>query len=717
MPGSAGIVLTLNKANPVNVVHPAKVWQRLHHMPRESRDSLFLLVVIAWVLLPQADNLPLWCSLGAAAVLLWRGYLAVQQRPLPRKIWLLLLLGLTLVATYLSYKTVLGRDPGVTLLVVLLGLKTLEMRARRDAFVVFFLGFFCMLSNFFYSQSLLTAASMLLGLLGLLTVLVNAHMPVGNPPLMQAAKTAGWMTLLGAPVMVVLFLLFPRMAPLWGMPSDAMAGRSGLSSSMEVGTIAKLALDESVALRIRFDNNAVPPAQSLYFRGPVLSTFDGRQWLPLRANLPSRFALPAELEVSGRPIGYEVTMEPNSRPWIFVLDAASQSPAIPGFRADMQADLQWLANRPVTDLLRYRATSFPDFRHGPRQQVLGLQDYLDLPPGFNPRTLALAAELRRDPRYSNAGADVLVPAVMERLRTGGFSYPLEPGLFGANSADEFWFDKKAGFCEHIASGFVILMRALDIPARIVTGYQGGDRNNVDGYWTVRQSDAHAWTEVWQNGVGWVRVDPTSAVAPGRTGAFERLAAPQGIVGQTFGPYINSQFTNRIRATWEAVNNRWNQQVLNYTQGRQLDLMKSLGFTAPSWEDLAQLLIAVVVLVSSVGALWSYWERSQTDPWLRLLGRARKKLAAAGIASTIATTPRQLALLLEARQGRIKPVHTWLLALEAQRYAAVSGLSPAQAGNKPARPALATLQRQFSRLPWPRPAPLQTGIAKKLKPSL
>lgn len=182
---------------------------RLNALPRDSRDTLFLLAVIAWVLLPQAANLPLWCSAMAVATLLWRGWLAFSARALPSKWWLLGLSALAVGATLLTHRTLLGRDAGVTLIVILLALKTLELRAKRDAFVIFFLGFFTMLTNFFYSQSLLTAISMLLGLLGLLTALVNAHMPVGKPSLRQAAKTAGWMALLGAPVMVVLFLLFP----------------------------------------------------------------------------------------------------------------------------------------------------------------------------------------------------------------------------------------------------------------------------------------------------------------------------------------------------------------------------------------------------------------------------------------------------------------------------------------------------------------------------
>ena len=665
----------------------------LRALPREGRDTMFLLGVMAWVLLPQAARLPLWCSAGAGAVLLWRGWLALGARPLPRRLLLALLLALTLAATYATHGTLLGRDAGVTLLVVLLALKTLELRARRDAFVVFFLGFFCMLSNFFYSQSLLTAVNMVLGLLGLLTALVNAHMPVGRPPLAQAARTAGAMALLGAPVMLVLFMLFPRMAPLWGMPSDAMTGRSGLSASMEVGTIATLALDDSVAMRIKFEGET-PPQRELYLRGPVLSSFDGRQWLPLRASLPNRYALPADLQVSGQPVPYEVTLQPTNRPWLFLLEASTQSPVLPGYRTVMQDDLQWMTNRPITDQVRYKASSHPNFSHGPKQQVLGLQEFVDLPPGFNPRTLALASEIRRDPRYAQADSAALVQVALDRLRTGGYRYTLEPGVYGRDTADEFWFDRKEGFCEHIASSFVILMRALDIPARIVTGYQGGEMNSVDGFWVVRQSDAHAWTEVWQAGRGWMRVDPTSAVSPGRTGAFQRLALPRGAVAQVFGNF-SPNLAVQIRATWEAVNNAWSQWVLNYTQGRQFDLLKSIGFETPGWEDLAMLLTSVIVLASVAGGGWAWWERSQHDPWIRLLIQARKRLAKAGIDSTPATSPRQLARQVLQKYGsQGQPLHDWLMKLEMQRYAAPSATPKSQARE------LGLMNQQLRRLSGP-----------------
>ena len=675
----------------------------LSHLPRDTRDTLFVLAVIAWVIAPLTPELPLWCSLLSTAVMVWRGMLAWRGQPLPSKWWLVGLLALCLGATLISFKTLLGRDAGVTMVVVLLALKTLELRARRDAFVVFFLGFFLILTHFFYSQSLLTAAAMLVALLGLLTALVNAHMPVGKPPLWQAARLAGGMALLGAPIMVLLFVLFPRMAPLWGLPSDAMTGRSGLSASMTVGNIASLALDGSVAMRVRFEG-AAPPQSALYFRGPVLSHFDGRAWQARPSPLPNRLRLPADLQVAGAPIRYQITLEPNRLPWLLVLDATPQAPALVGKTARMTRELQWILDQPVTDLLRYDVQSYPEFQHGPRQRVPGLEEYLALPNGFNPRTLQLAAEWQRDPRYARSSNAQWVDVALQRLRNDGYRYTLEPGVFGQHSADEFWFDRKAGFCEHIASSFVILMRALNVPARIVTGYQGGEKNSVDDFWTVRQSDAHAWTEVWLEGQGWQRVDPTSAVAPGRTGTLQRLTPPRGAIANAILGSVNPALALNLRAAWDAVNNRWNQWVLNYTQTKQLDLLKNIGFKEPNWQDLIYVLCAIVVVASLGGAAWSAWERHQQDPWLRLLQQAVARLRAAGIRLTPNRTPRQMAqqLMASSLNSSTKPNpqrqawHDWLIRLETLRYAPPN---PGQARHVKHR--LATLRSELKHLHWPK----------------
>ncbi|MFI8615403.1 transglutaminaseTgpA domain-containing protein [Acidovorax sp. NPDC077693] len=672
--------------------------QTLTSLPRDARDTLFLLFVIVWVIAPQVPNLPVWTTVLAGGLLLWRGWLAIQGKALPGRWTVAALLALAVVGTLLTHRTILGRDAGVTLIVLLLVLKMLELRARRDAMVVFFLGFFTMLSNFFFSQSLPTAAAMLVALLGLLMALVNAHMPVGRPALAQTFRIAGTMALLGAPIMVALFMLFPRMAPLWGMPSENLTGRSGLSGTMKIGDMAEIALDERVAIRIRFEGEANEglPQSMLYFRGPVMTAFDGRQWQaePFREDSAwaARAVLPANLQVSGTPVKYEVTLEPQRQPWLMVLEATPEAPSLPNMQAYMTQDLQWLTTRPITDVLRYQAVSYPSFRHGPHQSVRQLRVYTELPPGFNPRTLELAAQLRADPALATGGPQALVNAALQRLRTGGYSYSLDPGVFGEHTADEFWFDRKEGFCEHIASAFVILMRAMDVPARIVTGYQGGERNPVDGYWTVRNADAHAWAEVWMEGRGWVRVDPTGAVSPNRVGAFQRLRAPQGAFEAAIGT-ISPGMAQSLRAVWEAVNNSWNQWVLNYTQSRQMDLLKALGFESPSWQDLTTVLGYLIITAAVVAGAWGLWERSQHDPWLRLLARTRQRLARAGLALPDNLPPRAMAERVQAQFGTpAAAVADWLLRLERLRYAPDPGAE------------LGTLRSEFRSLPWPKPAP-------------
>jgi len=677
---------------------------QLARLPRDARDTLFLLAVIACCVAPLAAHLPAWASAMTALLLAWRAWLAAGSRPLPGRWLTAVLLVLVVALTLLSHGTIVGRDAGVTLIAMLLALKTLELRARRDAMVVFFLGFFTLLANFFFSQALPIAAVMLLGLLGLLTALVNAHMPVGRPPLTVAMRQAARMMLLGAPIMVLLFLLFPRMAPLWGMPADKTSARTGLSGQMSIGSMASLVQDGSVALRVRFDTpgGQPPEPQNLYFRGPVLTAFNGRDWFALsqpeaRAITPAAPS-PAQLQVQGPPLRYELTLEPHQNPWLLPLDAAQERPDLPeGISARMSPELQWLANRPITTVLRYRASSHLHFTHGPLQRTPQLQAYVQLPPGQNPRTLELARQMQADARLARGGAQAYVDAALTRLARGGYQYTLEPGLYGAHTADEFWFTRKEGFCEHIASAFVVLMRALDVPARIVTGYQGGQMNAIDGYWTVHQSDAHAWAEVWIAGRGWVRVDPTGAVAPGRVGQLQRLQVPRGVFGNAMDAVVSPTLVQHLRTVWEAVNNGWTQWVLNYTQGRQLDLLKALGMQSPSWQDLVRLLGLVVCAAAAAGALWALWERSRHDPWQQLLQRARQRLERAGLPLAAHLPARTMAQLARTHWGTpAEAVAQWLLRLDQARY------SP-----QPAT-ALPQLRREFARLPWPTAQSRSTG---------
>lgn len=606
-------------------------WRRLRttgwrHLPRDSRDTLFLLAVIAWTTLPHVAHLASWCVALTALMLFWRAQLALTHRALPNRWAVIAILIIAIALTLWSEGTLFGKEAGVTMLVVLMALKTLELRVRRDAIVVFFLGFFLVLTNFLYSQSLPTALAMLLSVWGLLTALVLAHMPAGTPTLRFAGAVAARATFLGAPLMVALFLLFPRVGPLWGVPQDA-AGKTGLSGTMRLGGMAELATDDAVALRVRFPDR-VPPPQAMYFRGPVLSRFDGREWTRLNRGPAATLRERADVQLLGAPLRYEMTLEPSRLAMLPLLeltpDRLDAAPTPPGHGAVLRADLQWELDRPVTERLRFDAAAWLLYRHGQRALPLLLHDFVELPGGYNPRTLQWAAELRARPGLQQADAATLVAAVLGHIRDGGFTYTMEPGAYGRDAIDEFWLDRKLGFCEHFAAAFVVVLRALDIPARVVTGYQGSDAQPRDGWYVVRQSDAHAWAEYWRAGVGWVRVDPTAAVAPERVLRGRRLVPQPGLVAGAIGN-VAPQLLEQLRGLLEATNNRWNQWVMNYSRSQQFRLLEGFGVEAPSWHDLAYALIGLLCAGSLTGAGWALWDRHRQDPWQRLQRRSLELL--------------------------------------------------------------------------------------------
>ncbi len=649
---------------------------RLRHLPRDARDTLFHLAVIGWTVLPHLLHLPTWCAVMVGGVLAWRGRLAWTGGPLPSR-WIVSgLLILAAVLTIWRERALLGKEAGVTMLVVLLALKTLELRARRDALVVFFLGFFLVLTHFLYSQSLGTGLWMLVALWGLLTALVLAHMPVGQPPLWRAGRVAAQAAALGLPVMVVMFLLFPRIGPLWGLPQDAI-GRTGLSGSMQLGGVAQLANDDSVALRVRFFGPPPRPDQ-MYFRGPVLSTFDGREWTRLVPSVPVAQRPRAQFVLEGAPVRYEMTVEPSRLPLLPLLevtpDRGDAAPTLPGYLVTLRPDAQWQTDRPLGERLRFEARAWLQHRHGPFEPTPGLRDLVDLPAGFNPRTMQWAAALRAQPEYANADAPTLVRAVLQHIRQGGFTYTLEPGTYGRNAVDEFWLDRKLGFCEHFAAAFVVVMRTLDVPSRIVTGYQGSDPVPQDGYWIVRQSHAHAWAEYWVPGQGWVRVDPTAAVAPERVQRGRNLQPAPGLVAGAFRNF-DPALAARLRANWEALNNRWNQWVLNYSRARQFSLLEQLGFERPSWQDLAKLLVLVLSAASLAGAGWAWWDRRRQDPWQRLQSRVQHRLARLGVAVQPHDAPRARASRVRATLGPPGQHLAELLdALDHQRYGGAAAVA-------------------------------------------
>jgi len=618
---------------------------------RERRDVLVLLLAIAFVVAPHFEHLAWWAIATFVALWSWRFWLTVAQRPAPGHLAMLPLLAAAALAVWLEHRTLLGRDAGVTFLLLLIALKLLELRARRDIFVVIFLAFFILLTQFLFDQGLPIALITVAAVILLFFVLVSVNLTDSDVPARQKLRLVGITVLKAIPLTVVLFVLFPRLsAPLWGLPSDAFSGTTGLSDSMSPGTISRLLESDQIAFRVRFEKEP-PGKNTLYWRGPVFGLFTGRAWAP-PAERPAP-PLTAQADPASAT-DYTITLEPNQRDWLFALDLPLTAPVDEKLRPRFNSAGQLLAAGLVTQRVRYSIRSYTRYVMGLNESDLSLRDWVALPAGFNPRTLQFAAELRgRTPAAAGRAGDVnLVNAVLDHFRRDGFVYTLRPPLLGRHSIDEFLFDTRQGYCEHYAAAFVVLMRALDIPARVVTGYQGGEVNPVDGFMTVRQSDAHAWAEVWLAERGWTRVDPTSVVAPLRIeqGAVEiarQAGLAVGLASPGAGASTWIRWTLSIRFGWEALQNSWNQWVIAYSPERQRALLERLGLE-PDWRMLGALLAISFVAILVALTYFSLRYRDMRDPLAQLFDRFRHRLLDAGLRVDFSLGPRALQAQIERR---------------------------------------------------------------------
>jgi transglutaminase-like putative cysteine protease len=604
---------------------------------RERRDILVLLFAVTLVVVPHFEHLPWWATALLVLMLFWRGFLAATQQPLPGRVLMVPLLIGAAFAVYLQHGTLVGQQAGVTFLLLLMALKLLEMRARRDIFVVIFLSFFILLTQFMYGQGLPVAVMTLMAVAALFFVLVSVNLDEADLPAARKLKMVGWALLKSVPLTAVLFLLFPRISgPLWGTPSDNANGSTGLSNSMTPGSISRLLESNEIAFRVSFEG-AVPDSDRMYWRGPVFGSFNGRTWSPLSQRLVNPAPLTIEADRDAF-VEYTVTLEPHQRDWLFALEAPAGLPVLPEFNPRITPEMQLLAGDPVRRRIRYTMRSYTSFRFGRNADPPELQDWLGLPASYNPRTSEFAVELSQRVRSAAPAAEDgdlrLVRAVLERFRNGGYAYTLTP--------------PKRGFCEHYSSAFVVLMRYLGIPARVVTGYQGGELNPIDGFVTVRQSDAHAWAEVWLKNRGWVRIDPTSMVAPVRVDRSALAAREAGLErSATFG---DGGWLRVWRFNWEAIQNSWNQWVLSYSQERQRALVEMFGL-APRWESVAIILAVVVGVLLAGMALTSLRTRSVRDPLGDTYRLLREKLERAGVHTAEHCGPRDL----YARARRALPV--------------------------------------------------------------
>ncbi len=581
-----------------------------------------LLLVIA----PHAVRMPVWVSGVFLLLLCWRLLADQRHWPLPdrgQRRLLAIKHGLAIgifLGIYVTFRGHIGRDAGLALLIVLMGLKLLEMRSLRDYYVVVFAGYFLVITNFFFSQSIATALLMLVVVMVMTGSLISINDRNEQLGTMARLRLTSQLLLQSLPLMLITFLLFPRVqGPLWGLPADAYGNLSGLSETMSPGDISQLSLSDAVAFRVSFDGKR-PNKQELYWRGPVLWHSDGRNWSSGEGgSLP-----PAPLFVYGQPYTYTVTLEPHNKRWLFALEMPGAAPAL----ARLSGDFQLLSDRPVRDRMRYRLQSFTDFRSS-KLSARARQLALELPTHAHAEAVAMAREWRRRLR----DPERIIRQTLNYFRDQPFHYTLTPPPLAGDTVDGFLFGTRRGFCEHYAAAFTILMRAAGIPARVVTGYQGGEYNALGDYLLVRQRDAHAWSEVWLDDRGWVRVDPTAAVSPARIDqgseslAGEPVAIPLGL---NHNPTLQLIWQDLAELA-DAVNNGWNQWVLGYGPQRQRDFLQNLGMRAPDWQSMAVWLLTGFALLLSAFAMWMLLQRrQQQDPARRLYDRFCRKLARRGV---------------------------------------------------------------------------------------
>ena len=580
-----------------------------------GRDLGWLCGCLVFVMAPHAMRVPWWLTGLAICLFGWRTYLAIAQRRLP-SVWLLVAVALLgTLAIGLEYRTIFGRASGIALLMIFAGLKLLEMRTHRDATMVVFLCYLLVLTNFLFTQSIPTALVMFCALVAITGALVSFSAPQRSP--LNNLRAAGLLLMHAIPIAAVLFVLFPRVqGPLWGMPQDAYSGVTGLTDTMSPGTLSQLSVSDAIAFRALFTGPAPSPRQ-LYWRGPVLWDFDGRTW----RTGPRRWRTADEVTGGEAKFEYAVVLEPHNRNWLFALETAASLPP----NAWLSNDGQVMSNTEIRNRMRYEMVSLAGGKRATEETPGSLARATILPATFNPRTAALAQEWRR----TIEGNDAILRHAISWLREQRFVYTLLPPALGRDSVDEFLFDTKRGFCEHFASAFVVLMRASGVPARVVTGYQGGEFNPLDGYLTVRQAEAHAWAEVYVQPGGWVRVDPTAVAMPGRVDSGMARSVPSGDPV----PYLmrfDAAWLKSMRYNWEALTNRWNLWVLGYNTDRQREFLARIGFSDADWRNLATLLVITVGLIIIVLLAWSLRRLVRPDPVQQLWLGFCRKLAAAGL---------------------------------------------------------------------------------------
>lgn len=631
------------------------IGQRVH-LPAHA----WLLLAVPLTVLPHAIHLPPWLTALCIALMGWRAWQLHRARdrtPTSAR-WLILAIALAAgVAVRFHFGHFFGKDPGIALLAVLLCLKQLEVQRERDIRAAVLLGYFLQLSLFLHDQAPWIALLALTGTLVASVCLLSLQDRSADA--LTQLRTGALIMFQALPFLVLLFIAFPRIpGPLWGLPADAFSGRTGLSDTMQPGAIANLAQSGEIVMRAAFEG-APPPPGERYWRGPVLTLFDGRTWRAMASN-PS---LQPAYAVSGTTYRYQLTLEPHNKPWWLAMDFPG--PGVDAVR--YLSDFQLVSETPLRTRSRIELSAHPHTPVGRDETAESLRAALQLPTRLNPRTTAAVQSLVAG---MNDPSDRLA-AVLAFFRNGDYTYTLQPPLLGRHSVDEFLFETRRGFCEHFASAFVVMMREAGVPARVVTGYQGGERNPIDGTLVIRQSDAHAWAEVWLEARGWIRVDPTAAANPNRIDAGLAAALPTGeALPMMMRPAFD--WLRELRHRWDALSNSWNQWVLGYNDLRQRELMERLGFRDGGWPALATVLsIGLAALLAALLG-WAMLRKRGGDPLDRAWAAFCAKLARHGLARH----PWEGPLDYVARAVQRWPRHAPALRAIGTRYAALRYGAPA-----------------------------------------
>ncbi|MGR9100558.1 MAG: transglutaminase family protein, partial [Gammaproteobacteria bacterium] len=533
----------------------------------DNKTLVFLLASLGLIVLPHALNIPAALFLFFLLALAWRLLGVWYKKLLPGRYLLFIatFAGVLLLAS--QHRGILGRDAGTALFVTALGLKLLEIRRERDLYLVVYLAFFVAATQFLFLQNIFMAAYILIVCCLLLASLICINSR--KPELPAAVKTAAVIILQAVPLMAVMFVVFPRFeAPQWVLFVDKPKSLTGLDDNMSPGTISQLGKSDALAFRVKFDGELPPPALR-YWRGPVFTQTDGVNWTPRKTWTYDKSARD-EPEFSGRPYAYTLMLEPQKHNWVYALDLPSSYPD----SLRQKSDYQLVGKKKPTERAEYRIVSHVDYKTpeiGRKEKEVNLQ----LPDKPSPRIEALLGEL------GGGGPLALARNTLMFFNRNDFFYTLNPPLYPENPVEAFLFEGRRGFCEHFATAFVFLMRAANVPARVVTGYQGGEYNEVGGFLEVRQAHAHAWAEIHIDGRGWVRIDPTSAVAPERieqeVNVDTQIATGEVSFSGT-GVRLGMMATwfKNAHYLWESVDYHWQRWIINYNNTSRNNLLSALG---------------------------------------------------------------------------------------------------------------------------------------------